>query len=90
MSKIKYKKIALLSVKITGLIKSWQLPTFPLLRSIIGVTRLNFSVRNGKRWNPCAIITCFFILKQILNKFFNQFCNDLLQKEFECLLSNAL
>ena len=23
----------------------------------IGVTRLNFSVRNGKRWNPCAIAT---------------------------------
>ncbi len=26
-------------------------------RSIIGVARLNFSVRNGKRWNPRAIIT---------------------------------
>ena len=26
-------------------------------RSTIGVTRLNFSVRNGKRWNPCAIAT---------------------------------
>nr|DAQ26664.1 MAG TPA: hypothetical protein [Caudoviricetes sp.] len=31
-----------------------------------------------------------FILKLILNKLFNQFCNDLLQKEFKCLLSNAL
>ncbi len=57
MSKIKYKKIALLSVKITGLIKSWRLPTLPLLRSNIGVTRFNFSVRNGKRWNPRTIIT---------------------------------
>ena len=26
-------------------------------RSTIGVVRLNFSVRNGKRWNPHAIIT---------------------------------
>ena len=31
-------------------------------RSIIGVARFNFSVRNGKRWSPCAIATlvsCF-------------------------------
>ena len=34
-----------------------RLPTLPLLRSTIGVTGLNFSVRNGKRWNPGAIIT---------------------------------
>ena len=34
-----------------------QLPTLPLLRSTIGVTGLNFSVRNGKRWNPGAIAT---------------------------------
>ena len=26
-------------------------------RSIIGVVRFNFSVRNGKRWNPYAITT---------------------------------
>ena len=26
-------------------------------RSIIGVERFNFSVRNGKRWNPFAITT---------------------------------
>ena len=31
--------------------------SLPLLRSTIGVTRLNFSVRNGKRWNPRAITT---------------------------------
>ena len=31
--------------------------TLPLLRSTIGVTRLNFSVRNGKRWNLRAIVT---------------------------------
>ena len=28
-------------------------------RSTIGVVRLNFSVRNGKRWNPHAITTLF-------------------------------
>ena len=27
------------------------------LRSTIGVSGLNFSVRNGKRWNPTAITT---------------------------------
>ena len=27
------------------------------LRSTIGVDGLNFSVRNGKRWNPDAIAT---------------------------------
>ena len=26
-------------------------------RSTIGVARFNFSVRNGKRWSPCAVIT---------------------------------
>ena len=26
-------------------------------RSIIGVARFNFSVRNGKRWSPCAMAT---------------------------------
>ena len=26
-------------------------------RSIIGVARFNFSVRNGKRWSPCAVAT---------------------------------
>ena len=26
-------------------------------RSTIGVNGLNFSVRNGKRWNPAAIAT---------------------------------
>ena len=29
-------------------------------RSTIGVMRLNFSVRNGKRWNPHAITTLVF------------------------------
>ncbi len=39
-----------------------QLPTLPLLRSTIGVIRLNFSVRNGKRWNPDAIATLIFLI----------------------------
>jgi hypothetical protein len=29
----------------------------PTLRSTIGAVGLNFSVRNGKRWNPDAIAT---------------------------------
>ena len=35
--------------------KKRRLPTLPLLRSTIGVTGLNFSVRDGKRWIPRAI-----------------------------------
>ena len=42
---------------IGGFSRKRQLPTLPLLRSTIGVTRFNFSVRNGKRWNPRAIAT---------------------------------
>ena len=42
-----------------------RLPTLPLLRSTIGVTRLNFSVRNGKRWIPRAITT-LMPLKKVL------------------------
>ena len=52
-----FKIKALLSIKTTGLKIKWQRPTLPLLRSTIGTTRLNFSVRNGKRWNPCVIAT---------------------------------
>ena len=29
----------------------------PTIGSTIGATGLNFSVRNGKRWTPCAKIT---------------------------------
>ena len=36
---------------------SWRRPTLPLMRSTIGAAGLNFSVRNGKRWNPDAIAT---------------------------------
>ena len=34
-----------------------RLSTLPLCSSTIDVDRLNFSVRNGKRWNPVAITT---------------------------------
>ena len=35
-------------------------------RSTIGVTRLNFSVRNGKRWDPRAIATLVFFFRHAL------------------------
>ena len=37
-----------------------RLPTLPLLRSTIGVTRLNFSVRNGEEVEP----SCYNHLKK--------------------------
>ena len=37
--------------------KSWRRPTLPRICSTIGADGLNFSVRNGKRWNPDAIAT---------------------------------
>ena len=40
-----------------ALFLKWRLPTLPLLRSTIGTIGLNFSVRNGKRWNPNVITT---------------------------------
>ena len=32
-------------------------PAFPEETITIGVIRFNFSVRNGKRWSPYALIT---------------------------------
>ncbi len=32
-------------------------------RSTIGVVRLNFSVRNGKRWDPHAMTTLFYLFQ---------------------------
>lgn len=40
-------------------------------RSTIGVVRLNFSVRNGKRWNPHAIIT--FLINKLYNIYENKY-----------------
>ena len=34
-----------------------RLPTLPRVCSTIGADGLNFSVRNGKRWNPDTITT---------------------------------
>ena len=40
-----------------GLFVKWRRPTLPRVCSTIGAVGLNFSVRNGKRWNPVAITT---------------------------------
>ena len=40
-----------------------RLPTLPLLRSTIGVTRLNFSVRNGEEVDPSCYSHLNFIIK---------------------------
>ena len=37
--------------------KRRRLPTLPRVCSTIGAGGLNFSVRNGKRWNPATIAT---------------------------------
>jgi hypothetical protein len=64
MNEIEFNIKALQSIKTTGLKIKWQRPTLPLLRSTIGVTRLNFSVRNGKRWPPCTIATLNYSTKR--------------------------
>ena len=38
-------------------LKGWHRPTLPPFGSTIGANGLNFSVRDGKRWNPIAIDT---------------------------------
>ena len=38
-------------------VKSRRRPTLPRVCSTIGAIGLNFSVRNGKRWNPDALTT---------------------------------
>ena len=57
----KTKSPAATSLRRTPL-KKRRRPTLPLLRSTIGVTGLNFSVRNGKRWNPGAVATWIVIM----------------------------
>ena len=47
--------------------KKRRLPTLPQYSSTIGVTRLNFSVRNGKRWIPRAITTLISFKKNYLD-----------------------
>ena len=65
------------------LLQKRRLPTLPLLRSTIGVTRLNFSVRNGKRWNPRAITTWIRLwhdekvkIKSITDVSVSRFCSS--------------
>ena len=38
-----------------GSLEKWRLPTLPRVCSTIGASGLNFSVRDGKRWDPAAI-----------------------------------
>ena len=54
-----YKRENPRSISTSGIFLSLKrrLPTLPHVRSTIGVTKLNFSVRNGKRWNLRAIVT---------------------------------
>ena len=54
------KEESLLAISAGGfltLIKKRAATYSPARRSTIGVDGLNFSVRNGKRWNPVAIAT---------------------------------
>ena len=50
------KKKAPSSFELRAFVK-WRRPTLPRVCSTIGAVGLNFSVRNGKRWNPVAITT---------------------------------
>ena len=44
------------SLRTSGLSQQkWRLPTLPRVCSTIGASGLNFSVRDGKRWDPAAI-----------------------------------
>ena len=45
----------------------WRRPTLPRVCSTIGATVLNFSVRNGKRWNHSAITTGNILLDIVRN-----------------------
>ncbi len=51
-----YKKSPVGRCCLTGLVGGGGYLLFHF-RSIIGVVRFNFSVRNGKRWSPHAIAT---------------------------------
>ena len=50
------KKKPRVHVELRAFVK-WRRPTLPRVCSTIGAVGLNFSVRNGKRWNPVAITT---------------------------------
>ena len=57
------------------------------LRSTIGVTKLNFSVRNGKRWNLRAIVTWISHVQAIPTKTWSIYQPSC--KESERAISNA-
>ena len=45
-------------------------------RSTIGVVRLNFSVRNGKRWDPHAMTTLFYLFQHTRRIGLRRGCDD--------------
>ena len=53
-------------------LKNRRRPTLPRVCSTIGADGLNFSVRNGKRWNPDAVTTGMsdILLLQIISVLF--------------------
>ncbi len=53
-----FHKLHLFTEASLGNKKAWQRPTLPPLNgSTIGAAGLNFRVRDGNGWNPCAIVT---------------------------------
>ena len=46
-------------------------------RSTIGVVRLNFSVRNGKRWDPHAMTTLFYLFQHTRRIGLRRGCDEL-------------
>ena len=54
---LQHKKKPHATFKLHEAFKKRRLSTLPHNCSTIDVDRLNFSVRNGKRWNPVAITT---------------------------------
>ena len=59
MDKLLFNNKKMTTVKfITAVLKKLAITYSPTLyRSTIGASGLNFSVRDGKRWNPAAIVT---------------------------------
>ena len=58
---INKNKETLLFLTRSLLLEKRRLPTLPRVCSTIGADGLNFSVRNGKRWNPDTITTWIMV-----------------------------
>ena len=48
---------SLTDISPSGFLQKRRLPTLPRVCSTIGAGGLNFSVRDGKRWNPATVTT---------------------------------